>query len=88
MDFKDWLRNKLIDKNLTQVQFGEMVGVSGPAVNGWVQGKMKPTINRAIKIAEVLGRPQEEILFMLGYISNPSSDKLKGLMPEQSLTWI
>jgi transcriptional regulator with XRE-family HTH domain len=88
MDFKVMLRNYLIENGLTQEQFGEMVGVTGPAVNTWVLGKRKPTINRAVKIAEVLGKPQEEILFMLGYISNPSSDKLKGLMPEQSLTWI
>ena len=41
MDFKVMLRNYLIEKGLTQEQFGEMVGVTGPAVNTWVLGKRK-----------------------------------------------
>jgi len=41
MTFHEWLREKLISRNYTQVQFGEMVGVTGPAVNTWVLGKRK-----------------------------------------------
>ena len=41
MDFKVMLRNYLIENGLTQEQFGEMVGVTGPAVNTWVLGKRK-----------------------------------------------
>ena len=77
MEFKMWLRNKLIEKNFTQEEFGRLIGVSGPAVNNWVQGRQKPTINRAIKIADALSIPQEDILFMLGYISKSSSGKVQ-----------
>ena len=47
MTFHEWLREKLISRNYTQEQFGEMVGVTGPAVNSWLQGRRKPIIKKA-----------------------------------------
>jgi len=47
MGFKDWLRQQILNKGYTQEEFGEMVGVTGPAVNSWLQGRRKPTIKKA-----------------------------------------
>ena len=47
MTFHEWLREKLISRNYTQEQFGEMVGVTGPAVNSWLQGRRKPIIKKS-----------------------------------------
>jgi len=47
MEFKDWLRQQILNKGYTQEEFGEMVGVTGPAVNSWLQGRRKPTIKKS-----------------------------------------
>ena len=59
MTFHEWLREKLISRNYTQVQFGEMVGVTGPAVNTWVLGKRKS--------------PEREARGLKGYSSSQKS---------------
>ena len=68
MEFKEWLRMKILENNFTQEAFGSAVGVSGPAVNHWLIGKHRPSINKAIKIAEILNTPQSTVLSMLGYL--------------------
>lgn len=40
MTFHEWLREKLISRNYTQDEFGKAVGVTGQAVNHWVNGNI------------------------------------------------
>ena len=67
MEFKDWLREQLLNKGYTQEEFGKAIGVSGPAVNSWLQGK-SPGVDNLRKIADVLGVPKAEVFYRAGII--------------------
>jgi len=67
MEFKDWLREQLLNRGYTQEEFGRAVGVSGPAVNSWLQGR-SVGIDNLRKIAEVLGISKAEVFSRAGII--------------------
>lgn len=50
------------DKELTQAEFGEMVGVTGKAVSRWERGQGLPDISIVNKVSEILGVTTTELL--------------------------
>jgi transcriptional regulator with XRE-family HTH domain len=68
MTFHEWLREKLISRNYTQDEFGKAVGVTGQAVNHWVNGNKLPSIKNMRKIANVLNIAEQEVLEAAGLL--------------------
>lgn len=53
------LREKL---NLSQEEFAALLGVSQSCVAKWETGKCKPTADKLVKVADVLGCTVDELL--------------------------
>ena len=51
---RDWLRNKRLEKQLTQAQLAEMVGADATMISKIEVGDRRPSVELAKKIAEVL----------------------------------
>ena len=63
MSFKDRLREKRLDANLTQVQLAEKVSVSARTIQNYEMGSRKPTKYEIVeKIAKVLDTTPEYLL--------------------------
>ncbi len=52
---RDWLRNKRLEKQLTQAQLAEMVGADATMISKIEVGDRRPSVELAKKIAEALG---------------------------------
>ena len=52
---RNWLRNKRLDKQLTQAQLAEMVGADATMISKIEVGERRPSVELAKKIAEALG---------------------------------
>jgi transcriptional regulator with XRE-family HTH domain len=59
--FGEWLSGLLEEKNLTQAQFGEAVGVSPSTVNAWARGVQPPSRRNAIRMAGYVQLPRREV---------------------------
>lgn len=56
------LKRLLNDRNRTQAELSEYLGVTTGAVSNWVNGKKAPRIDKIDKIAEFLNCSREELL--------------------------
>ena len=52
---RNWLRNKRLEKQLTQAQLAEMVGADATMISKIEVGERRPSVELAKKIAEALG---------------------------------
>jgi len=52
---RDWLRNKRLEKQLTQAQLAKMVGADATMISKIEVGDRRPSVELAKKIAEALG---------------------------------
>ncbi len=52
---RDWLRNKRLEKQLTQAQLAEIVGADATMISKIEVGDRRPSVELAKKIAEALG---------------------------------
>ena len=52
---RDWLRNKRLEKQLTQAQLAETVGADATMISKIEVGDRRPSVELAKKIAEALG---------------------------------
>jgi transcriptional regulator with XRE-family HTH domain len=52
---RDWLRNKRLEKQLTQAQLAKMVGADATMISKIEVGERRPSVELAKKIAEALG---------------------------------
>ena len=69
MSFKDRLREKRMEANLTQVQLAEKVSVSARTIQNYESGTRKPTKYDVVeKIAAVLGTTPEYLLGQSGML--------------------
>lgn len=50
----DAFKIKIIQSNTTQTELAEEFGVSKQTFNGWVTGRIAPTLNTALRIAKRL----------------------------------
>ncbi len=50
MEFREILKEYLIDNNLTQTQFAAMIGVKQSQVSEWLKGKAKPGYDIMLEI--------------------------------------
>ena len=53
MAFKDWLREKMQEKNWNQVQLAQASGVSQAAICRWLKGEREPDITTLQKLGEL-----------------------------------
>lgn len=49
-------------KDITQEELAQLVGVGHSAVAKWETGKCKPTADKLVKVADVLGCTVDELL--------------------------
>ncbi|WJV48485.1 helix-turn-helix transcriptional regulator [Streptomyces flavofungini] len=54
-EFGTWLARLLASRGMTQKQLAELTGVTGAAVNGWVNGRSVPRYEKIAAIATALG---------------------------------
>jgi transcriptional regulator with XRE-family HTH domain len=52
---RDWLRNKRLEKQLTQAQLAKIVGADATMISKIEVGERRPSVELAKKIAEALG---------------------------------
>ena len=76
MSFKDRLREKRLEANLTQVQLAEKVSVSARTIQNYESGTRKPTKYDVVeKIAAVLGTTPEYLLGQSGMLVVAAHEK-------------
>lgn len=66
MIFREWLKEKLKEKGLTQLELARRSGVSQAAISRWVRGLREPDEASIVKVAQALGAGEEEIALLLG----------------------
>ncbi len=62
MDFKDRLKELRVERNLSQMELSQKLGVSQSAVAKWELGKTEPTASAIIAIAKYFGETTDYIL--------------------------
>lgn len=74
------LSNLLYERQITQKEFADRVGVSAPTVSAWCNGTKSPRLDKIDKICEVLSitradllnnttQPKESVVFPVGAIT-------------------
>lgn len=66
-NFKDILKDFLIDKNLTQTEFAKVVGIKQSQVSEWLSGKAKPGYDMLKQISQAFNISAD---YFLGLIDN------------------
>ena len=76
MSFKDRLREKRLEANLTQVQLAEKVSISARTIQNYELGTRKPTKYEVVeKLAEVLDTTPEYLLGQSGMLVVAAHEK-------------
>ena len=65
-DFAEWLRGELARRGLSQRELALRAGITGPTVGQIVRGKVQPTVESIVKIAEGLGEDPVTVLRLAG----------------------
>jgi repressor LexA len=66
MGFREWLREKLKEKNISQFELARLSGVSQSAISRWLRGLRDPDRDSILKVARALGASEKEIALLLG----------------------
>lgn len=61
-EFKEILKEFLLEKNLTQVAFAKSIGVKQSQVSEWLKGKAKPGYDALKSIASAFGISADYLL--------------------------
>ncbi len=61
MNFGENLKKCRLQAGLTQTELAEVIGVAQPTIAEYEVGKKTPTLDKAIKIAKILGTTCEEL---------------------------
>ena len=69
MAFKDWLKEKMKEKNWNQVQLAHASGVSQAAICRWLKGEREPDITTLQKIGKTMNIPDWELLLITGIVN-------------------
>jgi len=62
LEFKDVLRDIMVDKNLNQTQIAELIGVKQSQVSEWLSGKSNPGYDSLRMICKALDVSGDDIL--------------------------
>lgn len=57
MRLSEWVRKARLRADMTQEQFGEMMGVTKANVSGWENERHEPSFDQIVKISEATGEP-------------------------------
>lgn len=63
-EFAFRLRDLLKDKNVSQLELSEMTGIPRPMINGYINGRITPSIYKADLIARALGCSLDEMRYL------------------------
>ena len=74
------IRTKRKEKNITQEQLGEMVGVSYKAVSKWENGRCMPDVSILKKLCEILGVSVDNLLDVKGEKKISDNKKIKKIV--------
>ncbi len=66
MGFREWLKEKLKEKKMTQFELARRSGVSQSAISRWLRGLRDPDEASILKVAKALEASEEEIAVLLG----------------------
>lgn len=67
MNYSDRIKELRKSKGMEQLQFGSMMGVSGPAVSKWETGKAEPDISAILKMCELFDVSADYLLGRTDY---------------------
>ncbi|MBO5212184.1 MAG: helix-turn-helix transcriptional regulator [Clostridia bacterium] len=81
--FGNFLYTLRKEKQLSQSQLGEMLGVTNKAVSKWENGSAKPNTILIPKIAEILGVSVEELFACKRFEKDHESERIKKYLSEQ-----
>ena len=62
IDFGKNIKNIRLSLNLTQLKFGELIGVSGSCIQHWETNYTEPDLTALRKMKEVFGISYDEII--------------------------
>lgn len=82
--FADRLKELRNEKNITQVQLAELLGVSNGTVAMWETGKREPNYEMLNKLSEIFDK---NIGYIIGYSNDASSVKMREKEAEQLGAW-
>lgn len=82
--FADRLKELRNEKNITQVQLAELLGVSNGTVAMWETGKREPNYEMLNKLSEIFDK---NIGYIIGYSNDASSVKMREKEAEQFGAW-
>lgn len=68
------LKNERLSLGISQQQLAKKVGISRPAVSNIERGKVIPSGDLLLKIAQVIGKPAEQIFFTNTVIQEAQSN--------------
>ncbi len=81
--FGNFLYTLRKEKQLSQSQLGEMLGVTNKAVSKWENGSAKPNTILIPKIAEILGVSVEELFACKRFEKDHESERIKKYLSKQ-----
>jgi hypothetical protein len=70
-----WFRERLADKKISQRKLAKLMELDPAAISYMLRGLRRMTIDEAIAIATIIGRPHEEVLMHAGVRHLPSAGK-------------
>ncbi len=62
MEFKEWLAEKLREKNLTQAQLASLSGINQSTISRYLNGEIEPPLETWLRIGRSLDIEEKEIL--------------------------
>jgi len=89
MEFKDWLKQELNKRNISNKGFSIFAEVTESAVSRYLNGQYQPSLRILLKLAKEWEMPEKEVLRIGGYDENYKRipKKIKNqLRDEESIT--
>lgn len=81
-EFAEWLTEELAERGLSQRKLALRAGVTGPTVGQIVRGKVQPTVESIVKIAEGLEEDPISVLRLAGILPDllPETTEEQGVV--------
>jgi transcriptional regulator with XRE-family HTH domain len=67
-EFAEWLGGELAERGLSQRELALRAGITSPTVSQIVRGKVQPTVESIVRIAEGLGEDPISVLRLAGVL--------------------
>lgn len=85
--FGNFLYTLRTEKQLSQTQLAQLLGVTNKAVSKWENGASKPNTNLIPRLAEILGVSVEELFAGKRFEKDAESERIKAYLSKQQKTY-